>query len=324
MRTRQPIPVFFSVDDNYIPFLAVAIRSLIDNLSEPNTCRVHILNTGLNEADCQKIRDMETDRVSIVFVDVSREVAPIAAQLNLRDYYTASIYFRIFIPSLFPQYHKAIYLDADIVVKGDIANLYQKPVGNRLLAAIPDAVIASNALYRSYPELGMGIPYKRYFNSGVMLMNLDQFRMQQIQQKFIYLLNTYGFDTVCPDQDYLNVLCRDQILYLDKGWNKMAIDSDYDGIPFIIHYNNFFKPWQYNNVAYREYFWAYAKETEFYEKILALRRSFDWKKKMEHRKGVQQLNASVEQIIASDSNFRCILAKQPIPEQLFREVVYEA
>ena len=43
MRTRQPIPVFFSVDDNYIPFLAVAIRSLIDNLSEPNTCRIHIL-----------------------------------------------------------------------------------------------------------------------------------------------------------------------------------------------------------------------------------------------------------------------------------------
>ncbi len=324
MKTKQPIPVFFSIDDNYIPFLAVAIRSLIDNLSPQNTCRIHILNTGLSETDCARIRAMETDQVSIVFVDVSREVAPIAAQLNLRDYYTASIYFRLFIASLFPQYHRAIYLDADIVVTGDISNLYQKPIGNRLVAAIPDAVIASNPLYRSYPELGMGIPYKRYFNSGVMLMNLDQFRVQEIQRKFIYLLSTYAFDTVCPDQDYLNVLCRDQVLYLDKGWNKMAIDSNYDGIPSIIHYNNFFKPWQYDNVAYCDYFWQYAKETDFYEEILAVRRSFNWKKKMEHRKGVQQLNASVEQIISSDCNFRCTLTDRSILSQFCREAVYEA
>ena len=324
MRTRQPIPVFFSVDDNYIPFLAVAIRSLIDNLSEPNTCRIHILNTGLNEADCERIRKMETDRVSIVFVDVSREVAPIAAQLNLRDYYTASIYFRIFIPSLFPQYHKAIYLDADIVVTGDIANLYQKQMGTRLVGAVSDAVVASKALYRKYSEQGVGIPYKRYFNSGMMLMNLDQFRLQEIQKKFVYLLNTYGFDTVCPDQDYLNVLCRGQILYLEKGWNKMALDNDYDGIPSIIHYNNFFKPWQYDNVFYREYFWDYAKETDFYDEILALRNAFNWKKKMEHRKGVQAMHTSMEHIIASDCNFRCVLASQPIPDPLFREAVYEA
>ena len=324
MRTRQPIPVFFSVDDNYIPFLAVASRSLIDNLSEPNTCRIHILNTGLNEADCERIRKMETDRVSIVFVDVSREVAPIAAQLNLRDYYTASIYFRIFIPSLFPQYHKAIYLDADIVVTGDIANLYQKQMGTRLVGAVSDAVVASKALYRKYSEQGVGIPYKRYFNSGMMLMNLDQFRLQEIQKKFVYLLNTYGFDTVCPDQDYLNVLCRGQILYLEKGWNKMALDNDYDGIPSIIHYNNFFKPWQYDNVFYREYFWDYAKETDFYDEILALRNAFNWKKKMEHRKGVQAMHTSMEHIIASDCNFRCVLASQPIPDPLFREAVYEA
>ena len=257
-------------------------------------------------------------------MDVSREVAPIAAQLNLRDYYTASIYFRIFIPSLFPQYHKAIYLDADIVVTGDIANLYQKQMGTRLVGAVSDAVVASKALYRKYSEQGVGIPYKRYFNSGMMLMNLDQFRLQEIQKKFVYLLNTYGFDTVCPDQDYLNVLCRGQILYLEKGWNKMALDNDYDGIPSIIHYNNFFKPWQYDNVFYREYFWDYAKETDFYDEILALRNAFNWKKKMEHRKGVQAMHTSMERIIASDSNFRCVLANQPIPEQLFREVVYEA
>ena len=105
---------------------------------------------------------------------------------------------------------------------------------------------------------------------------------------------------------------------------QMAIDSNYDGIPSIIHYNNFFKPWQYDNVAYCDYFWQYAKETDFYEEILAVRRSFNWKKKMEHRKGVQQLNASVEQIISSDCNFRCTLTDRSILSQFCREAVYEA
>ena len=80
-------------------------------------------------------------------------------------------------------------------------------------------------------------------------MNLDQFRLQGIRERFTYLLERYHFDTICPDQDYMNALCVGQVLYLDNGWNKMSIDRNYNGIPALIHYNRFFKPWQYDDIA---------------------------------------------------------------------------
>lgn len=327
---NQTVEVFFSVDENYVPFLAVAIHSLIENLSPKRRVNIHILNSGLSENSIKRLQKFASDRVKITPVDVTRKLAPLAAKLNLRDYYTVSIYFRLFIAALFPQYHKAIYLDADIVVNGDIAALYDTQLGNHLVGAIPDAVIASRQEFRDYAELGVGIPFQRYFNSGVMLMNLDQFREQQIESRFVELLNTYHFDTVCPDQDYLNVLCRDQVLYLDNGWNKMAIDNRYNGVPNVVHYNNFFKPWQYDNINYQEHFWRYAEQTEFYDEILAIRRNFDHSKVLAHRKATRELVSSVLQIIHSDCNFRCVLHERQMQEIPFLNdfipagVVYEA
>ena len=301
------IPVFFSSDDNYLPFLAVSMRSLIDNLAPDAYCDIHILNNGLNPAKTQHLLDMSTDRVSVHLVDVSREIAPLAEKLNLRDYYTASIYFRLFIPSLFPQYHKAIYLDADIAVNGNIAHLYEMPLGNRLVGAVSDDIIASHRDFRGYAEEGLGIPFRQYFNSGVMLMNLDQFRLQEIERKFIYLLNTYHFDTICPDQDYLNVLCRNQVLYLDKGWNKMSIDDSYNGTPNLVHYNMFYKPWQYDHICYQEHFWSYAKQTPFYEEICGIRRAFGWKGRYGHMTANHTLHKNARRISRSGKNFRCVL-----------------
>ena len=323
-KNENTIPVFFSSDNNYLPFLAVSIRSLIDNLNPSRTCHIHILNNGLNQKSVKRVLDMATDRVKISLVDVSREIAPLAEKIELRDYYTISIYFRLFIASLFPQYHRAIYLDADVVVNGDITELYEMPLGNRLVGAIPDAVIASCEAFQNYATFGVGIPYRYYFNSGVMLMNLDQFRLQQIEKKFIYLLNTYHFDTVCPDQDYLNVLCRDQVLYLDKGWNKMAIDDQYDGVPNLIHYNNFFKPWQHDDVCYGDYFWKYAERTKFHREILSIREECRGKIDALHKKGMKNLHRSVDRIIAAKNNFRQVLSRESIPDYLGAEAVYEA
>ena len=141
-KLQNTIPIFFSCDDNYLPFLAVAIRSLIENASDDFYYSIHILNNGFqNKQSLSHILAMERENVSIRPVDVTSVIAPIAARLNLRDYYTASIYFRLFIASMFPQYHKAIYLDADIAVNGDISELYNVPLGQRILGVIPDDIV---------------------------------------------------------------------------------------------------------------------------------------------------------------------------------------
>ncbi len=313
---QNTVPVFFSCDDNYVPFLAVAIHSLIQHLGDDTTCKIHILNNGIEASHLQTLLGMATDRVSICSVDVSREIAPLLEKLNLRDYYTPSIYFRLFIPSLFPQYHKAIYLDADVVLTRDIRELYETPLGNCLAGAVSDDIIAGRQVYHDYTEQGLGIPYREYFNSGVLLMNLDQFRIQKIEHRFIYLLNTYHFDTICPDQDYLNVLCHGHVQFLDKGWNKMSLNEDYDGTPALIHYNMFYKPWQYDHICYDSYFWDAAKETPFYEDICRIRKSFGWRDRMGHRKANRVLERSAARISRQSNNFRSVLADLPVEKQL--------
>lgn len=305
--TKTVVPVFFSCDNNYLPFLSVALRSMIDNLNPATVCRVYVLNDGLNGEGVARLNAMQTENVTIEFVDVRPQIAPILEKLNLRDYYTPSIYYRLFIPTLFPQYSKALYLDADIAVTGDITKLYNIPLGERLVAAVPDAIIESHEDFRLYAEGGVGVPYRQYFNSGVLVMNLDQFRLQGIRERFTYLLEQYHFDTICPDQDYLNALCFGQVLYLDNGWNKMSIDRNYNGIPALIHYNMFFKPWQYDDIAYGEIFWEYAERTAYAEDIRAIRRAFGLKDRLAQLSANRALHRNARRIGLAPMNFRTVL-----------------
>jgi len=87
MNNPTIVPVFFSCDDNYLPFLSVALRSMIDNLGDGTVCRVHVLNDGLCEEGKARLLAMQTDRVTLEFVDVRPQIAPILDDLKLRDYY---------------------------------------------------------------------------------------------------------------------------------------------------------------------------------------------------------------------------------------------
>ena len=302
------IPIFFSCDDNYVPFLGVAITSLICNTSEKNNYSIYVLHSGLKNENMKRIKALETQNASIEFVDVSDKLEAYGKKLNLRDYYTVAIYFRLFIPNMFPHLDKAIYLDADMVILEDVAKLYDIDLHDNLLGGVSDAIIASRQEFRDYAELGCGIyPYTRYFNSGMMLMNLDAMREFDLEGKFEFLFNTYGFETVCPDQDYLNVICKDRVLYLDEGWDKMAIDGNYNGRPMIVHYNNFAKPWQQNGINYSGYFWQYAMISPFCKEIVGIRRSFTVDKLKEQEMGGMELVKSTIRIVNSPNNFRRVL-----------------
>ena len=324
LKQQYRIPVFYATDENYLPFLAVSIRSLIDNLSPIAACDVFVLHHGLDAALASRLLDMQTENVRIRLVDVGAKLAPLVKKLNLRDYYTASIYFRLFIPSLFPKYSKAIYIDADTVLNEDISVLYRIPLGDRLVGAVSDDIIASHEDFRRYAEDGLGISHREYFNSGVMLMNLEQFRLERIEERFVYLLNRYQFETVCPDQDYLNVLCRGRVLYLDKGWNKMSIDDNYDGVPMLVHYNMFYKPWQYDDICYGEYFWEYARRTDFHEELLRIRAQFGERDRQAQADAHRMLHVNTIRISRADNNFRCVMPTVDFSKDGEYSQIYEA
>ncbi|MCR5147100.1 MAG: 1-acyl-sn-glycerol-3-phosphate acyltransferase, partial [Clostridia bacterium] len=209
------------------------------------------------------------DNVNIEFVDLNYYIEKIKDKLYTRDYYTKTTYFRLFIANLYPQYNKAIYLDSDIIVLGDISELYNVDIEDNLVAAAPDDVIQTTRVFQEYAEKVVGVAdYRKYFNAGILLMNLDEFRKFNFQEKFLYLLETIKF-TVAQDQDYLNRLCKGKVKIIDKGWDRMPIANDDYPIENIkiIHFNLGDKPWKYDNIRYQEYFWKYAKKTEYYNFI---------------------------------------------------------
>ncbi len=98
-------------------------------------------------------------------------------------------YFRLFIPDLYPDFNKAIYLDSDIVLMSDVAELYNINIERNLLGVVADDIIQKNEIFQEYVEKVVGVEsYKTYFNAGVLLMNLEVLRLLNFQEKFMYLL----------------------------------------------------------------------------------------------------------------------------------------
>ena len=305
----EVIPIFFAVDDGYMPFLAVALESLIENSSKKYYYSIKVLYTNISEENKKKINKYKRENVNIEFVDLNYYIEKVKDKLYTRDYYTNTTYFRLFIANLYPQYNKAIYLDSDIVVLGDIAELYNQDIGDNLIAAAPDDVIQTIKVFQEYAEKVVGVAdYRNYFNAGILLMNLDEFRKFNFQNKFLYLLETIKF-TVAQDQDYLNRLCKGKVKIIDKAWDTMPVGTETleEKDLKIVHYNLADKPWHYDNIKYKEYFWKYAKKTEYYNEICKIKENYSEEerfKDMQQFKTLKDLAQKEADCVGDDRNCR--------------------
>ena len=263
---KGTIPLFFATDDNYLPFLAVTLQSLWENSSHDYDYKIYVLHSGVRKDFEEKIMHFSKDGFTISFVDVTEPLKKISSLLHLRDYYTNTTYFRVFIAEMFPEYDKALYLDCDTVILGDISALYNYDLADNLIAGAPCEGVNSYEVYREYVRTVDGLDPDYFFNAGVILMNLKAFREENFYGQFAELLGMYKF-TLIQDEDYLNVLCQDRVLRLPRAWNKTPVGKDL--LPReelrIVHYLMTWKPWRYDDIPYGEYFWEYAKQTEFYE-----------------------------------------------------------
>lgn len=282
---REIVPVFFAVDDLYAPYLCVALRSLIDNSSSRYLYRIHILIDTLTEDNRALLSEMATDHIQIEFVPVAEKLKPICEKLHMRDYYTKATYYRFFVPEMFPQYDRGVYLDCDIILTADVASLYHTPIGRNLIAAVNDEIIANIEVFARYSEQILHISRTEYINAGILVMNLAEMRRIEIEKQFAEML-TKRIYRVAQDQDYLNVICKNKIYHLPLKWNKTPMpDSDRRRIPKIAHYKINFKPWKYDNIPYGELFWEYAEKTPAYQSLLDAKKSYTDDQK--HRDSLQ-------------------------------------
>lgn len=267
---KQTISLFFAVDDNYCPFLSVALDSIMKNSNKNYNYKAYVLATYVSPENKETLLSNLQDNFTLEFVDMTEKLEKITDRLHTRDYYSKTTYYRLFIPNMFPHLDKALYLDADIVVPGDISELYNIDLGDNLVGGIPDTAVANNDIFIEYVKEVVGCDEaKNYFNAGILPMNLKAMREFDFEDKFLDLLSKYKF-VVAQDQDYLNAICKGRVKYIDYSWNVMPIENSRIKIDKInlIHYNMLWKPWQFDNVLYEDIFWKYAKDNSYYDYIV--------------------------------------------------------
>ena len=303
---KAEIPIFFACDEDFVKYTMVSMKSIMENADRSRKYHIYILHMGITEATQAKVLAMADEEFAIDFVDVTDKMKSIADKLPIRDYYSNTTYFRLFILDMFPQYRKALYIDSDTIVVGNIAELYDHKLGKLYAGVCPDRVVAQTDILGDYVEKVLGVKRTRYFNAGVMLMNCSQFRENHLLDEFLEMLHVYLF-VVAQDQDYLNLICKNQVLYMEPKWNaqvfgELACPEEEVGL---FHFNMAAKPWHYEDCRLAEYFWKYAKMTVDYDAIKeGLANYTDEQRRNDSVSGEKLIRLAVSEINREDNYLR--------------------
>lgn len=280
---NNKVQIFFTADESYAPFLATAINSLIKNTSPDREYAITVLHEEISSESMAKILALATKNTEISFVPMTTGFEAITDKMSNRlrcDYFTLTIYFRLFIPDMFPDIDKCVYIDSDVVLNSDIAELYDIELGDNLFGACADKSVSDVPELAAYMEKAIGVDRYSYVNSGVLLMNAKKLREDGFKDHFLNLLKTEAFDCIAPDQDYINAIAKNRILHLPDAWDTMPNDNAPEAAsPKLIHYNLFSKPWCYDGIQYAKQFWTHAEDSGFIDEIKTYKAEYDDEKK---------------------------------------------
>lgn len=269
MSNQNVIPIFYACDDTFVKYTIVSLQSMKEHASRDKKYCIHVLHTNISKEMQETMYAMQDEQFEVRFDDVTDYLKSINNKLPLRDYYSKTTYFRLFIAEMFPEYDKAIYIDSDTIVLEDISKLYAYELGDNYVGAARDQVMVQTDVYGTYVEKVIGIDRNEFFNAGLLVINCQQFRANHVLDQFIELLHMYNF-VVTQDEDYLNLICHKHVFWLPSQWNVEVygnLPCDEDSI-CILHYIMVSKPWHYRDCRMAEHFWKYAQKTVVYDAIV--------------------------------------------------------
>ena len=269
MMLNKPIEIFYACDESFLKYTVVSLHSMIKNADKKRSYNVHILCTGFCDEKKALLKSEGNEAFTVTFDDVTPYLGALTKDLPIRDYYSKSTYFRLFISDMYPEIDKAIYIDGDTIVNGDISELFDTDISLYDAAACHEQAMVQEDVYGTYAEECLGINRHSYFNAGVLLLNCKRFRENNMLKRFGELLETYDC-RVTQDEDYLNIMFKDRVLFLPQYWNSEVFGRiEYsEEESRIIHYIMVSKPWRYRDARYSESFWNNAKETAVYGTLL--------------------------------------------------------
>lgn len=278
---EEVLPVIFSASNEYVPYLAVALLSLIENISADRECRIYVLHREMKEHYIFRLESMSTDHILIQCVDVSEHLEDkhfYGGSVEVTKHISEETFYRLLIPEVLPQYKKILYLDCDLIILGDVAKLYETDLQGNVFGAVYSVEHWNQMRTGTIPDE----KEQEWFNAGVLLMDMEQFQKEGCLEQCRRLMGRQIFDVL--DQDLLRIVGYGKTYYLPYQWNVMwhHLQSDINGLkehnrdvyleavrhPEIVHYTSGIKPWNRPKGPLAEHFWRYARRSDFYEEIL--------------------------------------------------------
>lgn len=287
------VAVAMAVNDKFVPYLAVLLNSIIANSSINYNYDVFVLSDDITFESCEKLQALIGDRNNyfIRFIDPSPLIKNY--HFHVRSFWSIQTYYRLVLPEILTNYEKVLYLDSDMVVCDDISKIYQEDISDYLVGACIDVDTAG--LYNGYDStkkkymdkvINLDDPYK-YFQAGTILFNLQRIREKINTTELLELATSRKWQLL--DQDVLNVVCKNEVKYLDLRWNVMVdmecirVSEIFSYSPSwmveeyknarrnvgIIHYAGPEKPWNNPKMDMADSFYHYLKDTPFQKVVIA-------------------------------------------------------
>lgn len=250
-------------NDIYARHLGVMLTSLMENNQNRSKLDIYILDSDIsdfNKTRLERIVNKYNRNVSFMKVD-EKTVKSLEINQPYLDRFSIAATYRILIPDLLkPDLSKALYLDCDLIIEGDIHELWDTDISNYYLAGVNEMQFMNKRLAK---EVTGNLPLggnSAYFNSGVLLLNLDKWREYEVSKQLVNFMQDYPEKLVYVEQDALNVVLDGKWLNLNPKWNYMIHHKKKPPVdPIIIHYSGNKKPWNHDRLPYRENYIKYLR-----------------------------------------------------------------
>ncbi len=272
------IHLLFAADEGYAQHTAAALASVLLHMSEPERLAVYVIDGGLSEDARQKLRaTAEAKGARIAFPSPGQGTDDLYVSAHL----SRAAYLRLSMAELLPpEARRAIYLDGDLLLRDDIRKLWDTGLNGCALGAVPDLGIMASARTMREKTAVLGLsPGEAYFNSGVLITDLVQWRAQGLGRQALTLAAEHHYPH--HDQDALNVLFRGRWQPLPLRWNvippvwqlfsKILRREDFrrDALAArrdiaVLHYAGGAKPWEYPlTPGFNDDYYRALKETAY-------------------------------------------------------------
>lgn len=244
--TSNKINVALSCDENYSKYAGVVIASILANAKNDDELNIFILDGGISETSKQKILSLKNIKdCDIEFVQVNDKLFEDYKKIQTHHYISVAACYRLKLASLLPNIDKIIYLDCDVTVCSSLKDLFNINLENNVIAGVRDI------------DLELKNYQSKYINSGVLLIDLNKVRTQNIENELLEYTQKNINNIKMGDQEIINNVLNDRILNIDEKYNVQSEcyirRSSFTKNPIIIHFIGDKKPWHFGSWSFHKY-----------------------------------------------------------------------